>query len=544
MGKFDKSMFRYLADETARLPRKNKVWDFFGASVGIGKFIETVEGLSGYLQNLGIGKGDNVILCLGNIPDAIVAFYAINNTGAVANLVHPLIPSDGLKKMSENMDAKAFILFDEFYGKYEWLKESDKPVILCRASDFLPRAFKLPYNLYIYNKVKDIEYSERVVRFKDAIGKFEPQKVEIGGDDIAVYMHSGGTTGVSKTVMLSNDAFNHLADNMIDLIGGGVDDSESMLMVLPLFHNFGLGVCMHTVLSAGGKAVMMPKFNPKGACRLLKRADVTYMAGVPNMYAKMVACGKFKGKYLRKIKNCYCGGEKLSDEIKAAFEEAMAKSGNPIKLCTGYGLTEGGICCVNTMDIHREGTLGKPVKNNQFAIVDENNAFLQPMERGMIVISCNSMMSGYYNAPEMDEQVFFTDAQGKKWLKTGDIGYMDADGYVYFVDRLKRMVKISGINVFPQEIEDCVNSYRGISKSCVIPYKENGKTFLKLYIVTEQDVTADGEYLDGLRAHIGKNLLKYNMPKIIEAAKSLPLTQIGKVDFKVLQQMEDNKDND
>ena len=261
------------------------------------------------------------------------------------------------------------------------------------------------------------------------------------------------------------------------------------------------------------------------------------------MYAKMVACGKFKGKYLRKIKNCYCGGEKLSDDIKKSFEDAMAKSGNPIKLCAGYGLTEGGICCVNTMDIHKEGTLGKPVKNNVFGVIDENNNFVEPMQRGMIALTCNSMMTGYYNAPELDKEVFFYDKQGRKWLKTGDVGYMDEEGYIYFVDRLKRMIKISGINIFPQEVEDCVNKFDGIVRSCVIPYVENGKNFLKLYIVLEDGVVGDDAYIEDLRAYIAKNLLKYNMPKIIEVAESLPLTQIGKVDFKVLQELENKKKN-
>ncbi len=540
MAKFDKSMFAYLIEETQRLPRTNKVWDFFGASVGIGKFIDIVKSFAGYLQSLGIGKGDNVVLCLGNIPNAIVGFYAINSIGAVANLVHPLIPGEALKKMSEEMDSKAYILFDEFYHKYKWLDDSEKPVILCSASDFLPALFKIPYKLYIRNKVKDIKYNSRVVRFRDTLNGHSFAGVDIKGDDIAVYMHSGGTTGVSKTVMLSNDAFNHLADNVIDLIGGGVDDSEGMLMVLPLFHNFGLGICMHTVICGGGQAVMMPKFNPKGACRLVKRARVTYIAGVPNMYAKMVASGKFKGKYLRKLKNCYCGGEKLSDEVKRAFEDAMAKSGNPIKLCAGYGLTEGGICCVNTMDIHKEGTLGKPVKNNHFAVVDENNNFLKPMERGMLVLTCNTMMSGYYKAEELDKEVFFFDADGRKWLKTGDIGYMDEQGYVYFVDRLKRMVKISGINVYPQEIEDCVNKFDSVVRSCVIPYEESGKTYLKLYVVADEDVETNGEYEKRLRDYISENLLKYNMPRVIIFKQSLPLTQIGKVDFRKLQSEDRN----
>lgn len=536
-------MFRYVVDETKRLPRSNKTLCFYGAYIRLGEFIDTIESLSGYLQHLGIGKGDNVILCLGNIPDAVLSFYAINNTGAVANIVHPLIPSQALKKIADDMNTKAFILFDEFFEKYEWLKDSDKPVILCAASDYLPSLYKIPYEIYSYRFKKNVKFDSRIVKFKDTIGKYEYKNVDIKGEDIAIYMHSGGTTGKSKTVMLSNAAFNHLADNTIDLVGGGVDDKDGMLMVLPLFHTYGLGICMHTVISGGGQAIMMPKFNAKAACGLVKRRNVTYIAGVPNMYAKMVNCGKFKGKYLKKLKNCYCGGDKLSNAIKKGFEDAMAKSGNPIKLCAGYGLTEGGICCVNTMDIHKEGTLGKPTKNNKFAVVDENNNFLPPMQKGMLVLSTNSMMTGYYNDEELTKETIFYDSKGEKWLKTGDIGYMDEEGYVYFVDRLKRMVKISGVNVFPQEIEDYVDKYDGILRSCVISAEKDGKTYLKLYIMTKDGVNADDAYIENLKKYIGANLLKYSVPRVVKKVDYLPLTQIGKVDFKKLQEDSEKEDS-
>ncbi|MCI8421097.1 MAG: long-chain fatty acid--CoA ligase, partial [Clostridia bacterium] len=188
MAKFDKSMFAYLQDETKRLPDTNKVWDFFGASIGIKKFRETVKSFGGYLQSLGIGKGDNVVLCLGNIPNAIVCFYAINAVGAVANLVHPLIPRDGLERIAKDMNSKAFILFDEFFYKYDFLNDSDKPVILCSASDFLPKAFKIPYNVFKYGKVKDIKYGGHIVKFKDTLNRFQLKAVDIKGDDIAIFM--------------------------------------------------------------------------------------------------------------------------------------------------------------------------------------------------------------------------------------------------------------------------------------------------------------------------------------------------------------------
>lgn len=539
MTKFDKSMFKYLVDETMRLPRTNKVWTFYGSSIGVGKFIDKVNYLTGYLQKLGVGKGDNVILCLGNIPDAIVAFYAINNTGAVANIVHPLIPSKALYDIYVNMNSKAFFIFDEFYSKYDWLKDCGKHVILCSACDFLPKLLIPAYKLISYSRIKNIEYNNHLHRFKDAIKPISYNNMDIKGEDIAIYMHSGGTTGKTKTVMLSNRAFNHLADNLLDLVGGGLDDKDGMLMVLPIFHTFGLGVCMHTTISSGGQAILMPKFNAKRACDLVRRRNATYISGVPNMYAKMLYSGKFKGKYLKKIKNCYCGGDILSAKIKADFENQMAKYGNPIKLCTGYGLTEGGVCCVNTMDIHKEGTLGKAVKNVKFAIVDDNNNFLEPYNRGMIVINTQTMMTGYYNDEEMTKLTIFEDDKGRKWLKTGDIGYMDNEDYVYFVDRLKRMVKISGVNVYPQEIEDCIYGYKGVDKCCVIGVLNNGKQELKLYIKTKDGVEFNNEYIQGVREYIGQRMLKYSVPGIIEQIDNMPLTQIGKVDFKKLQELSD-----
>ena len=373
----------------------------------------------------------------------------------------------------------------------------------------------------------------------DGLGQIQLQNaVLVGGGDAAL-INAGDVKGTGEGTVppLPADVGALLILLfLLLLVGGGVDDKDGMLMVLPLFHTYGLGICMHTVISGGGQAVMMPKFNAKGACRLVKHRTVTYIAGVPNMYAKMVASGKFKGKYLRKLKNCYCGGDKLSDAVKKAFEDAMAKSGNPIKLCAGYGLTEGGVCCVNTMDIHKEGTLGKPTKNNKFAVVNEKNEFLPPMQKGMLVISTLGMMSGYYNDEKLTKETIFTDKNGEKWLKTGDIGYMDEDGYVYFVDRLKRMVKISGVNVFPQEIEDLVDKYEGILRSCVISVEKEGKPQLKLYIMVKDGVVADDKYIEGLKEYIGANLLKYSVPKIVEKVESLPLTQIGKVDFKKLQE--------
>lgn len=541
MQYFDKSMYKYFADCTAHLDRGNKSLSYYGNCIRIGDIFEHCDRIAEFLASRGIGKGDNVVLCLPNIPDAIIGFYGINKTGAVVNLVHPLVTGQALASFIKDMNASAAILFDEFYDKYKpYLKDIDIPLIFAGAADYLPKAFRPFYRLKVRKVVNSIPFGKDVVRFFDIVknvyGKGTKHEFpEIKGDDTAVFMHSGGTTGASKTVYLSNDAFNCLADNALDLIGGKpVDDRDGMLMVLPLFHTFGLGICMHTTICAGGQVVLMPKFDPVRACKLISSASVTHISGVPNMYGKMIDCGHFKGKKLRKLKHCYCGGDKLSNSIKDRFFEATSKADNPIRLNEGYGLTEAGICCVNTPENYREGSLGKPLKNTSFGVFDDNDKPLPCGQVGNLCISANTLMTGYYGDEEATENAFFV-SDGKKWVRTGDMGRMDADGFVYFVDRKKRVIKIAGNNVFPQEIENVVNKVDGVKRSCVVAMVFEGKPAVKLIVQPKEGIDkADLE--SRIRNEISQKMLKYNMPKSILFEDKLPLTQIGKVDYRKLEE--------
>ena len=256
MQYFDKSMYRHFADNTAHLPDTNKCISYYGRTLSKGEFFRHCDVLAEYLRSVGAKQGTNVVLCLPNIPDAIVAFYAINKTGAVVNAVHPLVTGQALAGFIKDMKACAAVIFEEFYPGYaEYLKDVGVPIIVASAADYLPCLYKPFYKLKTAKKAKAVPYGDKVVRFADVInGKVntacgQAPFPEIKGSDIAVYMHSGGTTGDSKTVMLDNSAFNCLADNALALIGGKpVDDRDGMLMVLPIFHTFGLGICMHTIL--------------------------------------------------------------------------------------------------------------------------------------------------------------------------------------------------------------------------------------------------------------------------------------------------------
>ncbi len=531
---FDMSMYDFFKACTKDNPKSNKIWHFWGKSIVRENFVQEVENFAGYLMSIGVQKGDNVILCLSNIPNAIVCFYAINRAGAIANIVHPLIPSDKLSEMVDEMKPKAIILFDEFYGKYaDWIEKSDNNVVLCSAGDYLPKIFKFFYGLHVdHNLTKP--NSTNVVKYRD-IGKYLAPSVDVKGDDIAVYMHSGGTCGKAKTVLMSNYAFNHLTDNIMSWYK--VDNNDAMLMVLPIFHTYGLGVCMHTTMCSGMRVVLMPKFKASTACYLLGRYKVTYMAGVPYMYTKMLSSGKFCGKKIARLKACFCGGDKVSENTKIQFRDAMQKAGNNILLSEGYGLTEACVCSINTMSLYKPNSIGRPLPSMQFGIIDEQKQFLPPLEKGEIVITGTTLMKGYYDHSE-ERGTFFYDEQGTKWLRSGDVGYIDEDGNVFFTDRLKRLVKISGVNVFPKEVENIVNELDSVQSCCMVETTLKGKTATKLYVVKDKSCLLSNKQVEQqILDEIGCKLMKFSKPRVIEFIDKLPMTPIGKVDFMALQHM-------
>ncbi|MEG1536412.1 MAG: AMP-binding protein, partial [Clostridia bacterium] len=369
----------------------------------------------------------------------------------------------------------------------------------------------------------------------------EPSIARVSGDDIAVFMHSGGTTGKAKTVLLTNSAFNHLADNIANIVDCKASNRDGMLMVLPIFHTFGLGICMHTSLAFSMRIVLMPKFQPKAACRLVKKYGVTFVAGVPNMYRKMIECGKFHGKYLAKIRECYVGGDRLDEKIEIAFEKAMSDAGNKLTLSQGYGLTEACVACVNSKNLYKKNSIGKPIKGNEFAIIDEQGNFVAPPKVGMIVIASDQLMTCYFDDEKSTKEAFFLDEKGKKWLKTGDIGYMDKDGYVFFVDRAKRLIKISGMNVFPQEIENLVSKLEFVENCCLVKKMYDNKTGTLLFVALKANLCYNNTNFDAvqiIRKEIARHMLKYYMPQEIRVVDTLPLTQIGKVDYKKLEEKE------
>lgn len=539
----DYSMYEYLKDRDKGDNRP--LISYYNNKIRTNTFFAEVDKVANALFALGVKCGDNIALCLPNIPNAIIIFYAANKLGVAVNLIHPLVPSKALEQMVTTLDSKVVFVLDMFYDKHKnILNNLDCESVICRPSDYLRHIYKFGYNLWMSSKKPCIKGNHRAVYYSNFIKnqtKIAPNREHyIGiGEEIAAYIHSGGTTGVPKTAMLANRAINECSYSIRTLIGDEVQKGESMLMVLPMFHIFGLGVCMHSTLTAGGRCILVPVFKPKSLARVVRREKATYMTGVPSMYDKLAKLKNFGGKYLEKMKCCYCGGDKLKQEIKQNFDAIMKKYNSSCTLCEGYGLTEAGVCNVNVEECSKVGSVGKPLGDIKVCIIDESRKKLDFGERGEICLSGDNLMTGYYNDEATTNKVLFEDSDGIKWLATGDYGYLEESGHLFFVDRIKRMVKISGMNVFPTEIESLVlQNVEEIDRCCAVDFIKNGKPYIKLFVTMKENKKFCEQTAQKIRQVIKSNLMKYSLPKEIVCLEELPLTAIGKVDYNKLKEKE------
>jgi long-chain acyl-CoA synthetase len=517
------------------------ILSYYGRIYNNGEVLDRIDRFASFLKREGIKKGDVVALCLPNIPEAMFAFYAVNKCGAIANLIHPLTPPLGLKKIIDNTESKLLIYLDNFFIKGEKELKGVKTV-LCNVSDGMGYPMK-PLAMLATHKVR-----AHALKLPDTIDirKCFDQKIEFEentvSEDIAAYLHSGGTTGSPKTIMLSNRSMNACADKTGVLVGDFSGNTDAMLMVLPMFHGFGLGVAMHTTACKGAKVVMMPRFNNKEAAKTIRKQGVTFIAGVPQMYSKLMDARAFKGEPLRKLKNIYCGGDKLPKSIKDRWDNLMQAHGNNIEILEGYGLTEMvTVTHVNIPGASKPGSVGKPLKGIKQKIIDEKGNILTAGESGEICLSGSTMMSGYLKDPESTAKAMIKDKDGINWIHTGDCGYIDSEGFLFFRERIKRMIKVSGINVFPQEIEYTVSALPEIKYSCALEINWHGRSAIKLYVVLEEGYELNDELKKKITDYIGERLMKYSVPRDIVAREKLPLTQIGKVDYTALTSEEEAK---
>ena len=543
---FQGSMFDAV-ERIADMYPNNIAFDFMGRSVTYRKMVQEIEKCAKSLKTLGVRVGDKVTIAMPNCPQAIYMFYAVNLVGGIANMIHPLSAEKEIEFYLNASESTTAITLDQFYNKFEHIRQNTGiiNIIIASVKDELSRTIRAGYMLTEGRKIQKIPEDAPVIRWREFMEMsrycfYKNYRVERGFDDPAVILYSGGTTGTTKGIVLTNGNFNALGQQII-ATNPMFRPGDRMLAAMPLFHGFGLGVCVHSMLSQGGRCILIPRFTAKSYAKQIVKYKCNFIAGVPTLYEALLRLPSMDGADLSSLKGVFSGGDSLSIELKKRFDKFLFDHHAVIQVREGYGTTE---CvtasCLTPTHMAKEGSIGLPFPDTYYDIVKPGTQESMPYgEEGEICISGPTVMMEYVGNPDETAQTLQTHPDGRVWVHTGDLGCMDDDGFVYFKQRIKRMIVTSGYNVYPSQLENVLDAHDLVQMSCVIGVPDSLKMQkVKAFVMLKPGLTPCDEYRDILMAYCRKNIAKYAMPYEIEFREQLPKTLVGKVAYRVLEEEE------
>ena len=542
---FEGSMFEAVAAIAEKYPN-NVAFDFMGRSTTYKTLVKEIEQCAKALKTIGVREGDRVTIAMPNCPQAIQMFYAVNLVGGICNMIHPLSAEKEIEFYLNASESVTAITLDQFYNKFENIRHNTKVVniIIASIKDELSKPVKAGYMLTEGRKVKKIPDDAPVIRWKDFLHLschcFYNYKVERKGSDPAVILYSGGTTGTTKGILLSNKNFNALGQQVI-ATNPMFRVGDKMLAAMPLFHGFGLGVCVHTMLSQGGRCILIPRFTAETYAKQIVKYKCNFIAGVPTLYEALLRLPSMENADLSSLKGVFSGGDSLSIELKKKFDKFLYDHNAKIQIREGFGTTE---CvtasCLTPPHMAKEGSIGLPFPDTYYKIVEPGTDKEVPYgTEGEILIAGPTVMMEYIGHPEETAQTLRKHDDGLTWIYTGDLGTMDNEGFIYFRGRAKRMIITFGYNVYPGQLENIIDAHEFVHMSCVIgvpdPYKMQK---VKAFVMLKPGIPANDDTKEAILAYCRKNIAKYAMPYDIEFRAELPKTLVGKVAYRKLEEEE------
>ena len=528
---------------------KMTAYEFMGSKTRYPRLVEEIHAAARALKACGVKPGQRVTICLPNMPMAVIMFYAVNMAGAIANMIHPLSAEGEIEFYLNDSESVAAITVDMFYNKFAAIRGRTpklKTMIVCSIKDALNPAMKVGYALTKGRKVPKLPRDGSCLTWKQFLAKGKGvtgERVPRRAEEPAVVLYSGGTTGVTKGILLSNLNFNALAAQII-ATNPIYELGDRILSIMPMFHGFGLGVSIHTFLAKGGTCILVPQFTPKTFADLLRKHKPNFIAGVPTLYEALLRVEGADKLDLSCLKGVFSGGDSLSVELKKRFDAFLKAHGAKVTVREGYGTTE---CvtasCLTPIDEFREGSIGIPFPDTYYKIVKVGTEDEVPYgEEGEICLAGPTVMLEYVNHPEETANTLRKHADGLTWVHTGDLGVMDSDGFIYFRQRIKRMIITSGYNVYPSQIENILDAHELVHMSCVIGIKDPYKMQkVKAFVMLKPGVEPGDETKKILLDYCRTKIAKYAMPYDIEFRAELPKTLVGKVAYRVLEEEEIKK---
>lgn len=537
-----------LLEETAKKFPSYYAYQYFNKNVTYSHFIEKIKSVAASLKAYGIKKGDKVTICMPNSPEGIESVYAVNLIGAIGNMIHPLSSENEIEMYLNLSDSKFVITIDLVLEKFANLMPSTKveKIIYVSPAEDMPKVMKTLYYFKEGRKVKVPKNSKDIIPWHIFIKENrifdESYKVPATAEDPALILYSGGTTGKPKGILLSNLNLNSVAMGSY-LMADPAAPGDSVLSILPIFHGFGLAVCIHTPLCRGMKCILIPAFKARDFVPLVRKYKPNFLAGVPTLFESLLT-SPFGERDLECVTCAISGGDLLTPELKYKVDDFLRTHGSSANVRQGYGLTEGtGASCLTPSATYKPGTIGIPYPDTYYKIVKNGTHDEAELgEDGEICISGPMVMMGYVKDEAETMQVLREHEDGRIWLHTGDIGSMDEDGFVFFKQRIKRIIISSGYNIYPSYIENVLNAHPKILTSTVIgidhPYKQQ---VAKAFIVLKEGVELTDDLKKDIKKHCEQNISKFSLPYEYEFRESLPRTLVGKVAFRELEKEEQNK---
>ncbi len=539
-----KTMYQMLAETATQYPNYT-AYVFMGKETSYPAFMQRIDAAAKGLYHMGIRKGDKVTICMANTPQALDCFYALNRIGAIPNMIHPLSAAKEIAFYLNFSKSKAILTLAQFYDKVASIVpelENPTTILIARIADELPLPLSMLYPMTKGGKSDRKPAGTGYTLWYDMVkaGKGTTLPADDGKfDECGAILYSGGTTGTTKGIMLSNLNFNALGLQTIAASGFGSVAGMKMLSVMPVFHGFGLGIGIHTALIGGATCILIPQFNVKTYADTLIKQKPNIIPGVPTLFEALLRAENLEGQDLSFLKGIFSGGDSLSPELKKKVDTFLKAHGCTEQIREGYGTTE---CvtasCLTPKDYARSGSIGVPFPDVYYKIVTPGTTEeVDPNTEGEICISGPTVMLGYMDNPEETSNTLRRHYDNRIWLHTGDLGHMDQDGFVYFRQRIKRMIVTSGYNVYPSQLENIIDGHEKVLLSCVIGVKDEYRgAKVKAFVVPMPGIEPTEALKKEILDYCSGQIAKYAMPRDLEFRTELPKTLVGKVAYRVLEE--------
>jgi len=517
--------------------------EYYGRKFAYADLIVNVKKTAAALRGAGVKKGDIITVVSIMTPEIIALFYAADMMGATLNLVDPRYSVEGIREYIEEVDSHLLVCLNVVYERCRQAakRTNVEKVIVLSPADSLPPLMAVGYKLTTPDKNK---YASNVIRWKQFIKGGEGQSTAAepyDPDHACVVVHTGGTTGSPKGVMLTDDCFNGIA-LQFQAYPKLFHRGQKLMNIMPPFIAYGFACGIHLPLVLGFTVIIIPNLDPAKLGSLVLKHKPEHMFGVPTHYQQLASDPKLRDKDLSFIINYAAGGDSLSRGAEQTVNDFLAAHGARYPIAKGYGMTEVSSAATVAAGLdNKPGSVGIPMVNTVVAAFEPGTDQELPIgQRGELCISGPCLMKGYYNKPEETAILLRRHPDGRVWAHTGDMGYLDEDGFVFLDSRIKRMIiRHDGFKVFPSMIENVVSRHPAVHQCSVVGCADKDHTQGRLpfvYIVLKSDTTAKKkQVIRELERMCAEELPEYVQPVAYKFISSMPMTPVGKVDYRQLE---------